>query len=182
MTKNNTKLFTNDWISVYESEKGFTYCQRKSINSIAALLYRKNKDKYEFLIHYQPLPEIEEKQNWDDLYACPITGSIEPDQSPLECVINEVFEEAGYKITPNNIKVENFAIATTQMNEKVFNFLVEASNLEQFPFSTDGSIFESVAQNKWVSETELCKILAKQIHLSSLASLYLMFKIYVLSQ
>lgn len=30
----NSELFRNEWISVYQSEKGFTYCQRKSVDSI----------------------------------------------------------------------------------------------------------------------------------------------------
>ncbi|VEU60529.1 Uncharacterised protein [Mycoplasmopsis bovigenitalium] len=170
-----TKLFSNEWISVFKSDKGFTYCQRKSIDSIAALLFRKNGENLEFLIHYQPLPEIKEKKYWDESYACPITGSIEEKQSPIDCCINEVKEEAGFYINESNIKQMVKNIATTQMNEKVFNFLVDVSGLNENEPTTDGSIFEKVAYNKWVSRQELENILENQFTLSSLHTLYLLF-------
>ncbi|AIA29699.1 hypothetical protein MCAL160_0162 [Mycoplasmopsis californica HAZ160_1] len=171
----NSELFRNEWISVYQSEKGFTYCQRKSVDSIAALLYRMINGKYEFLIHYQPLPEIKQKKYWDQPYACPITGSIEDNQSPIDCCINEVKEEAGFYINRLNIKKIIKNIATTQMNEQVFNLLVDVTNLEQFPPKTDGSIFEAVAFNKWVDQEEFESILLNEYTLSSLHTLYLWF-------
>ncbi|MCT4469741.1 NUDIX hydrolase [Mycoplasma sp. HS2188] len=171
----NEKLFSNEWMSVYKSQKGFTYCQRKSVDSIAALLYRHNGDQYEFMIHYQPLPEIKEKISWDQCYPSPVTGSIEENQLPIECCINEINEEAGYKITAKNIVSSSVAIATTQMNEKVFNFLVDVSGLKQGKITTDGSVFESVSYNKWYSQNEFANIVLNELTLSSLSSLYLLF-------
>ncbi|QBF34772.1 hypothetical protein EG856_02480 [Mycoplasmopsis phocirhinis] len=171
----NEKLFKNDWISVYKSAKGFTYCQRKSIDSIAALLYRKVNNHYQLMIHYQPLPEIKEKKFWDECYPCPITGSIETKQSPLQCCINEVLEEAGYSITKSNITATLTTIATTQMNEKVYHFLVDVTDLKQGSINTDGSVFESVSYNKWYNQSEFENIIYTNLQLSSLATLYLLF-------
>ncbi|MBU4689475.1 NUDIX domain-containing protein [Mycoplasma zalophidermidis] len=173
--KNNTKLFQNDWISVFKSDKGFTYCQRRSINSIAALLFKKTDTGYEFMIHYQPLPEVKEKKRWDQPYPSAITGSIEDNQTPSECCINEVLEEAGYKIELSNIIAHNVCVATTQMNEKVYNFVVDVTNLTAHDILTDGSIFESVAYNEWFTQEEFESILKSELHLSSLSALYTLF-------
>lgn len=175
MKEKNIELFSNEWMSVFKSEKGFTYCQRKSINSIAALLYKKINDEYIFMIHYQPLPEIAEKKSWDQCYPSALTGSIETNQSPIECCLNEVFEESGYKISEKNIKASSISIATTQMNEKVFNFIVDVSELIPDEIHTDGSIFESVSYNKWYDEHSFNDILQNELVLSSLNSLYLLF-------
>lgn len=84
-------------------------------------------------------------------------------------------EEAGFYINRINIKKIIKNIATTQMNEQVFNLLVDVTNLEQFPPKTDGSIFEAVAFNKWVDQKEFESILLNEYTLSSLHTLYLWF-------
>lgn len=120
MTKNNKLITKTKYLSMYKTEKGFYYCQRKSINSIALLCYKKENNSYYFLIRYQPLPEIEEKEKWDQLYPCPITGSIKENEDPITTTIRECWEEGGYKINEELITKINPFIATTQMNEKTF--------------------------------------------------------------
>jgi hypothetical protein len=51
-------LYQNKWVSLKETERGFVYGERKNTNSTATLLYRLIKGKYEFLLRYQPLPEL----------------------------------------------------------------------------------------------------------------------------
>ncbi|UUD37196.1 NUDIX domain [Mycoplasmopsis californica] len=171
-----TKLFETDWISVHKSEKGFIYCQRKSVNSIAALLYKKVDNEKLFLVHYQPLPEVEEKTKFDDCFPSTVTGAIEEGEKPVECVIREIQEETGFKVTKKHIKASSVSIATTQMNEKVFNFLVDVTNLEQGEIMNDGSLFEAVSYNEWKTAAELETIFERELYLSSLTSCYLLTK------
>ncbi|OYD27175.1 hypothetical protein EI74_0087 [Mycoplasma testudineum] len=173
-----TLLFKTQWISVYKNEKNFFYCQRKGINSIAALLFRKNENnEVEFMIHYQPMPEVEFKKSWDQPYPCTITGSFEDGDTAEETVIKEVAEEGGFIINKNHIVSSNINASSTQMNEMVFNYLIDVTNLKQGVPTTDGSIFEQVAFNKWVDKKEIEKIIVEELSLSSLANCYLMYLI-----
>lgn len=166
------ELFKTKWIGIYESEKGFNYCQRASINSVAALIIRKVDDQYEFMIHYQPLPEIIEKKSWDQCFPSTITGSIESNETPKQCIIREILEESGFIINESNILQEFTVVATTQMNEKVFCYLIDVTGNNQYETQPDGSCFEEVSHNKWHSQTEFEQILNNELTLSSLWAIY----------
>ncbi|WP_036436958.1 NUDIX domain-containing protein [Mycoplasma elephantis] len=176
MSIKTNKIFESEWISVYKAEDGFIYAQRKSINSISALLFKKENNKRYFLIHYQPLPEVEEKKKSDDCFPSSVTGALEKNETPDECVVREVGEETGYKITKKNIVASSVSISSTQMNEKVFNFLIDVTGIKQGEIKTDGSYFELVSYNVWKPEQALISILDNELHLSSLGSCYLLAK------
>ncbi|BAC44089.1 predicted MutT-like hydrolases [Malacoplasma penetrans HF-2] len=175
MTKNNKLIIKTKYLSMYKTEKGFYYCQRASINSVALLCYKKENNEYLFLIRYQPLPEIEEKERWDQLYPCPITGSIDENEIPIETVIRECWEEAGIKINKDLVYEINPSIATTQMNEKIFFYLCDVTGLKESIPENDGSIFESVSKNLWVTEKELLNLIDNQICMQGLSICYFHF-------
>lgn len=163
-------------LDMYKTEKGFYYCQRRSLNSVAVLCYKKVLDEYLFLIRYQPMPQVEEKQKWTDLYPCPITGSIEKNETPLDCAIRETLEESGYLIEAKDLIQINPSIATTQMNEKVFCFLANVSNLKESKPKNDGTIFEAISKNVWITKNELEKIIYNDLFLSSLLICFYFFE------
>lgn len=176
--KKSKLLYTTKHLDLYETEKGFVYAQRRTINSVACLCFKVVNNKYYFLIRYQPMPEVEEKNVWSDLYPCPITGSIESNEKIIESAIRELYEEAGIEVNQSNVIESSMSISSTQMNEKVYNFLIDCTNCKQEKPSGDGTIFESVSINKWVEEKELLEIIFDNkdvIHLSSLESCYLLF-------
>lgn len=176
MSKENDRLIVKTkHLEMYKTEKGFYYCQRRSINSVAILCYKKVNNEYSFLLRYQPMPQVEEKQNWKDLYPCPITGSIENNELPIECAIRETFEESGYQVSKDNLFEISQSIATTQMNEKVFCFLADVTNIKETSPKNDGTIFEKVSKNIWVSESKLNEILNNKLVLSSLIISYYFF-------
>jgi hypothetical protein len=119
------------------------------------------------------------------LYPCCVTGSLESNETPIENIIKEVFEESNYVIRKSNIKASNINVATTQMNEAVYTFVVDITNAKHLKKTQgDGSIFESISQNHWVSHRQLKAILNKPgyIYLSSLASAYIMFRSAILKK
>ncbi|WP_036459383.1 NUDIX hydrolase [[Mycoplasma] imitans] len=174
----NKLLYKTTYLSLYETPKGFVYAQRQSINSIASLCFKYVGDEVFYLVHYQPMPEIAIKTKWDDLYPCPITGSIDPNESALEAAVRETQEEGGIKVDLNKFYDQVDYVASTQMNEIVHCFVFDVTGIEQHEPSTDGSIFEQVAKNKWHSQKELEAILfnKKQIYLSSLLNAYLLIQ------
>ena len=178
-------LYKNYHLSLYKTKRGFIYAQRRNINSTASLLFKKVKNDYEFLLRYQPLPELKinnKKSGWKTLFPCCVTGSLEKGETPTTNCIKEILEETGYKVSKSNIKASNIAVASTQSNECVYNFVVDITNAKQVSKDLgDGSIFESVSKNIWVSHKRLREILLKnEIYLPSTASAYLLFldKIY----
>jgi len=179
-------LYKNEWLSLYKTEKGFIYSQRKNINSTATLCFKKEKDNFFFLIRYQPLPMIKVKEiknhQWDDLYPCCVTGTIEKGETPIQNAIKEVYEETNYIVTKKEKIDETFCVASTQSNEVVYCFLFNLTHAKKInKVEGDGSIFEKVSKNLWVSQNEIEKILFNKsnLYLSSLSSAYLLFIKYL---
>lgn len=175
----NKLLHETYYLAMLQSEKKFYYAQRRNIDSVAMLCYRTNQNnQIEFLVLYQPLPETPYKQRWDEPYACPITGSLELNETILETTIRELEEEGGIKVTLDNLKGYNSCVASTQMNETVHCFLFDVTGLDQKPAAGDGSIFEQVSYYQWKSEKELIDILSNNdngVFLSTLASCYFLY-------
>ncbi|QNM93386.1 NUDIX domain-containing protein [Mycoplasma sp. Pen4] len=175
MNKGDKLLFLNKWVSMYQTPDGFVYSERKNTNSVAVLCFRINSNNQkEYLIRYQPLPVI---KNNNELYACPITGSCEVDEKPLDTAIKEVFEEAGINVGLRHLVYSIDNVASTQSSEIVHNYVFNVTGLNQETPKNDGSLFESISQNKWVLESEVEDIIfGDKLVLNSLLSLYLSFK------
>ena len=173
-------LYKTPFLSIYESEKKFWYAERKNIDSVASLCFRKNKisSKTEFLILYQPLPETKYKKSWTDPYPCPITGSTEENEEYLTTAIRETYEEGGIKVSESDLKGYTRCIATTQMNETVHCYLFDVTNKKQEIPKGDGSIFEEVSFFEWKKEKELIDILlckTDYVCLSTLSTCYFLY-------
>ncbi|QZX49032.1 NUDIX domain-containing protein [Mycoplasma sp. E35C] len=167
-------LHETEWLNLYQTDKGFIYAQRKSVNSIASLCFKHVGDEVMYLIHYQPQPELKSKKCWNDLYPCPITGAIDPNETPLQAAIRETYEEGGIKVDLNQFHDQIYFVPSTQMNEIVYCFIFDVTNLEQEEPKTDGTLFESVSINKWMTQSEVEDILFKnkEIYLTSLLNAY----------
>ena len=175
-------LCKTPWLSLNKTEHNFIFAQRRNINSTAALCFKRVKNKFYFLIRMQPLPLLNTvfRKKWDDLYPCPITGSMEKNQQPIDNAINEIYEEANIKVTKKNMVDSSFCVATTQMNETVFNFLFDVTGCKVVNKQMgDGTVFETHSKNRWVSWQELRKIVHnkdEKIYLSSLLSCFELFE------
>lgn len=180
----NKLLHKTKYLSLFKTKQGFIYAQRRGVNSTAILCFKKVKNDFMFLIRYQPLPVVNTVKHlkWDDLYACPITGSIEENQSPLDNAINEVYEEANIRISKKNLVAGSYCVSSTQMNETVFNFLFDVTNCKSVKKKTgDGSVFENVSTNRWLIYKQVKMILLNhkdQIYLSSLSTCLDLFETY----
>ena len=173
-------LYKAPWLELHVSSRKFYFAQRKGINSTAVLCFRKTKHGFEFLMRYQPLPVIELKNYKLNkaLYPCPITGSLEKNETPDQNVVKEILEESGYKITKKNLVDCVLATASTQMNEVVFHYLADLTGVKQATNKLgDGSYFENISENKWISQKQLEDILYrnKELYLSSLSVCYGLF-------
>lgn len=117
-------------------------------NQIEAIVFRKNKNNYEFLL----LKRIPEKGGfWQ-----PITGEIEEDETSEEAVKREMAEEIGI----NNI---------LQIIENVHHFILRETGKEEFVLGVevnsnekvilDKNIYQEHEEYKWCSYEEAIKLL-----------------------
>lgn len=174
-------LYKTPWVSLNKTEHNFIFAERRNVNSTATLCFKKEKGKYFFLIRMQPLPLLNTiyRKRWDDLFPCPITGSMEKNQDPVDNAINEIYEEANIKVTRKNLKASSFTVATTQMNETIFNYLFDVTGCEVLNKEMgDGTEFEKHSKNKWVSLKEIKEIIHNKNKVIYLASLLTCFELF----
>lgn len=151
-------VFDCDWIKVKKTPKGYYFSERKGIDSVAILLYRKiyeeNLDFLEVLVRKQALPILNSQSNDDkdvpQLFECPITGGIDDGYTPLQTMIKECREESGYLIDEGILKPLGLYYVGTQTNEVVYMGICDVTKLSPKNIEGDGTYFETIAKNVWM--------------------------------
>lgn len=159
-------VFDSKWIKVKQTPRGHFFSERRGTNSIALLLYRKIKENgfewLEVLVRLQALP-IDNAQSNDDkeipkLFRCPITGRLDDSVGErINQVRAEAREEGGYDIPEAGFQYIGEYYVGTQTNEKVFMYVADTTieGTEIIEAKGDGSYFEEISKNEWVSVQQL---------------------------
>ena len=88
--QNSKCLFSNEWLSLYQTAKGYVYSHETRCDGQIVLVLpyqRVGKDAWKFLVRLEQLP-------WQNRLVCGITGGCEG--NPIEDAQRELLEEAGY--------------------------------------------------------------------------------------
>lgn len=150
---NHPVLFETKWVKIRQSPKGHQYLERRGRDSIAILLVRIGENgNPEALIRHQYLCVSD---NDDDVFACPITGSIEEDEDPRDTAAREAFEEAGYAVELHKTCYIGKYIASTQANETVYLYVSNVTGMEPTEPKGDGGYHESISKNVWSDWSEV---------------------------
>ena len=161
-----TILFKTQWVSIKATDREYHYLERKGRDSVAVLLVRLSKpslQEYEVLIRQQPLcVDMSEEDGALKLFPCPITGCIEPGESPAVAAVREVKEEAGYVVQVQSL---GRYIVGSQTNEICHLFYADVTGQEPGIAEQDGSYFEAVSRNEWhpLGYLDSCEYAASQI-------------------
>jgi 8-oxo-dGTP diphosphatase len=129
----------------------FYFARRKGKDSIGVLLF--NSLTGEVLIRYQPLVHLEDGDG-KGTFPCPLTGSMELDESPETCALREVYEESGYTIYKEELISLGAYIVGTQTDEIVYLYAADVLNLEAEEPEGDGTFHEGISTNVWMSYDE----------------------------
>jgi len=122
-----TVLFLTRWISVRQTKHGFQYAERAGKDSVALFLTRLHEGQRQVLIRWQRLVYTHER---DRDFPCPVTGSLDKPQLTIEGhVVEEAWEEAGFRIEPKDLIPLGRYAAGTQTSELVHLFACDVSNL-----------------------------------------------------
>lgn len=148
-------VFDNEWLKVKQTEGGFTYAERKGINSIAFILVSKDaKDAQSFGVIREWKDPIEQ------FVVTAFGGSIDKPEykDDLELLVHEeVQEESGFDVTAEDIWYVGKVLCSTQMNQFVHLFVVRVDKENQGPKTTDNPT-ELKAEVIWTSPQQLAKL------------------------
>lgn len=133
----------------------YYFARRAGKDSVAVLLWRRSGEKsgYEVLLRYQPLVHLADGDS-KELFPCPITGSMEPGESPLAAAIREAEEESGYQMMHKRLVSMGHYIVGTQTDEVVFMYAADVTDEKPGIPIGDGTFHESISNNQWVDWRE----------------------------
>jgi hypothetical protein len=107
----------------------YCYTERLGVDSIAFILFDRNQRKFGLIEERKPPFDVREGKEVTMKTA--FGGSLDSDKhSPLEITIEEVREEAGYKVTDDDILYLGKVIVSTQMNQYCHLYLVNVTDIE----------------------------------------------------
>lgn len=134
-------LKDNEWLSLkkmVDPENGvngyvFSHETRCNDHIVSILPYRLVGDKMEFCLRKEVTPCWSMKQ-----HISSITGGVE-DNDPLTTAIHEIDEEAGYKVSPNELVSLGTCFGTKSCDTIYHLYTVNLTNKERGIASGDGS-------------------------------------------
>lgn len=148
-------VFDNEWLKVKQTGGGFTYAERKGVNSIAFILLSQDpKDK-------EPIGVIQEwKDPIEQFITTAFGGSIDEKEfkNDLELLVKtEVQEESGFIVSEEDIWYVGKVLCSTQMNQFVHLFIVRVDKSSQGPKTTTNPT-EMNAEVVWLAPKQLTKL------------------------
>ena len=149
--KNIKKLTDNKLLNLYEicdpenHVQGYQFAERRGVDSIAFICYDPRKEK--FLLNREFKPPI------SSFILGAFGGSIDKDKKPEEIVLDEVREEAGFVVSPEDIKLVGRVFVSTQMNQWCSLYIVFVDRDKQTNREPENAV-EAMAQTHWVAWSE----------------------------
>lgn len=104
---------------------GYVYAQRAGTDSVAFVLYDYSRFSRSAGLLKSPHPPR------DTMKLGAFTGTIEPGMSPLEVVVMECREEAGFEVPAVRVSPVGVYNASTQSNERVHVYAVNVMEIRQ---------------------------------------------------
>ena len=148
----------DEWLQLRKSPDGYTYAHEIRCHGqiVAVLVFRTDTEEMPILGRYERNPAHRDMSRAMDYYDIPlalssITGGVEEGQCPCETAIMETGEEAGYRITEDQL-IELGSVRTSKgMDTTVHLFAVDVTGMEQGEAKGDGSQGEEEAHTEWIS-------------------------------
>ncbi|MDM8532808.1 NUDIX domain-containing protein [Anaerolineales bacterium HSG25] len=151
----NKQLFANQFIAIINRD-GYTFMHevRCEGHIVAVLPYRDLDDnRREYLARLEICPAHSPK-----LELCSITGGKEPDQSVAETAVQELWEEAGYQATIDELISLGKVRPSKASDTTAHLFAVDVTGKEQSTPEGDGSRFEVGSSVQWLDYKQAIQV------------------------
>jgi hypothetical protein len=146
-------LFENDWVTVLD-RGGWTVVRDMNGLGVALLPYRihQGQDLW-YLGRLEPCPSHGPLV----LPSC-ITGGIEEGETPEQCAVKELKEEAGYAITRDHLIPLGEVWPSKLVEMRVLMYAVNVTGMAHSKPQGDGSVYEALAENAWYDPRQALKV------------------------
>ena len=128
--------------------------------AVSVLPYKVINDQKFYLLRYEQA---------ETLFTGTVKGGCDKEgESPLDCAIRELYEEAGYIARPEDM-ISLGTARPSKLNTTILHvFAVDVTNLPYMAPEGDGSLNEATAYCKWVDLNEATQAMDPMIHVSIL--------------
>jgi len=145
-----TKLTDHKWMNLYVSsdklENAFYFAERRGTDSIAFLCYSDTEQRV--------LVNLEYKPPIGTFLRGAFGGSLDKTSDPLQTVIAEVKEEAGYGVEPKDVISLGKVFVSSMMNQFCHLYLVNVSE-DQNVGRDPQNAAETVAETEWIDPSDV---------------------------
>jgi len=136
-------LFENNWVTVID-RGGWTVVRDMNGLGVALLPYQFRGTNLWYLARMEPCPS----HGPLILPSC-ITGGLDEGETPEQCAVRELKEEAGYKVTQDQLIPLGEVWPSKLVELRVFMYAINVTGMAQTPPKGDGSVYEALAENAW---------------------------------
>lgn len=155
-------IFTTLWESPYKNHVGEPFLTVKSWKNSYYFSERGGKDSVAFILFDRRFNQYglvkEFKCPIDKFMITAFGGSFDQvDNNPINIVINEVREEAGFEVTEDNIRSLGKVFVSTQSNQFCYLFMVHIDKRNQLELRPENSM-EALATVEWLTQNEVFQL------------------------
>ncbi len=169
-------LYNNEWLQLKETSEGYIYSHESRCNGhIVAMLVIDPSRREPILGRYERTPaHYPGAAEWKDvpLELASITGGVDKGMTPREAAVMETKEEAGYKVTDDDLIDLGTVKPSKSADTIVHLYAVEVKDQSRGDAEGDGSKGEQDAYCDWVSVDSALQ--SKDPLLSALVTRYFM--------
>ena len=165
MMRNDNILYHNEWLTLKLRDGWYTFSheERSNGNLVAILVYR-TEPKLQILGRWETCPPHD-----DGMALTTITGGVDIGKTPFEAMIEELWEEAGYKFDMKEHKDRLTSLKNSRPSKSadttMWYYAFDATGLERREESIgDGTKGEEGAYCDWISVEDA--VFAKDPHMA----------------
>lgn len=144
-------LYSGKWLSIIERDGWYVFSQETTSKGVVyVLVFDKTKKEKPILGRFEICPAHGDKTQ----ILTSITGGVNIKKEPLDIAVEEVYEEAGYRVLPEKV-ISLGKVNLTKSTDTIGHlYAMDVTGLERGKTLGDGSFGEMDSYCDWVSIEE----------------------------